>query len=338
MKTLIQNLVEITAPSGYEGPIRTVIADIVASLADEIRVDALGNLIARKANTQPGGLKIMLSAHMDEIGLIATHIDEKGFVRFQPLGGVGSLTCLGGRVRFLNGARGVIGSERLEDAQKVPQLERFYIDLGADHRDDCPVKVGDVAAFERPFLDLGKRIVSKAMDDRIGVAVLIECLRQLSSRKLQLPHDLFFVFSTQEEVGLRGATVSAYEVDPDLGLSVDVTASGDTPKGLVMEIGLGKGPAIKVRDGGMLSDPRVVRWMVDGAEQAVIPYQREILLGGTTDARAMQIARAGVPVGCLSIPCRYIHSPSEMVDYDDVQNGVRLLVELLSKPIELGAL
>ena len=132
--------------------------------------------------------------------------------------------------------------------------------------------------------------------------------------------------------------MASYGLDPDLGISVDVTGSGDTPKGMKMEVSLGKGPAIKVRDGGMLSDPRVVRWMIEGAEGAGIPYQREVLPGGTTDARAIQLARAGVPAGCLSIPCRYIHSPSEMVDYDDVVNGVRLLVELLSKPVELGSL
>jgi endoglucanase len=275
---------------------------------------------------------------MDEIGVIATHIDEKGFIRFQPLGGVGPLTCQGGRVRFLNGVQGVIGSERSEDAQGAPSLERFFIDVGVENRDACPVKVGDVASFERPFLDLGKRLVAKAMDDRIGVAVLMECLRQLATQEPHSPHELFFVFSTQEEVGLRGATVASYGLDPDLGIAVDVTGSGDTPKGMKMEVGLGKGPAIKVRDGGMLSDPRVVRWMIEGADRAGLPYQREVLPGGTTDARAMQLARAGVPAGCLSIPCRYVHSPSEMVDFDDVQNSVLLLVELLQKPIELGSL
>ncbi len=338
MKALIQTLVETTAPSGYEGPIRTVIQQSLASLADEVQVDALGNLILRKGQKQPSGLKVMLSAHMDEIGVIATHIDENGYVRFQPLGGVNPLNCQGGRVRFLNGVQGVIGGERSEDAQKVPPLERFYLDLGAGSRETCPVKVGDVAAFDRPFLDLGKRLVSKAMDDRIGVAVLMECMRQMAAQPTESPHELYFVFSTQEEVGLRGATVASYGLDPDLGIAVDVTGSGDTPKGMKMEVSLGKGPAIKIRDGGMLSDPRVVRWMIDGAEEAGIPYQREVLPGGTTDARAIQLARAGVPAGCLSIPCRYIHSPSEMVDYDDVVNGVRLLVALLGKPVELGSL
>ncbi|RMF47111.1 MAG: M20/M25/M40 family metallo-hydrolase, partial [Anaerolineae bacterium] len=191
--------------------------------------------------------------------------------------------------------------------------------------------VGDVAVFERTFLDLGERLVSKAMDDRISVAILIETLRQLEDT----PHQVYFVFSTQEEIGTRGAATAAYDVNPDIGLAVDVTLSGDTPKGYKMEVHLGKGPAIKVRDGGMLADPRVVDWMVRTAEAAGIPYQREVLLGGTTDARSIQVTRAGVPAGCLSIPCRYVHTPSEMVDYRDVQQSVQLLLALLRAPVTL---
>lgn len=331
MKSLIQKLVEAVGPSGYEGNVRDLVRAEIEGLADEIRVDALGNLLARKGQKSADGLRIMLSAHMDEIGVIATYIDEKGFARFTSIGGVRPANCIGGRVRFLNGARGLIYTERSEDPNRIPALEAMYIDLGADSREACPVKVGDLGVFERPFLDLGSRLVSKAMDDRISVAVLIETLRRLEST----PHELYFVFSTQEEVGLRGATTAAYGVDPDLGVAVDVTGSGDTPKGLRMEVGLGKGPAIKVRDGGMLSDPRVVRWMVNTAKAAGLPYQLEVLEGGTTDAKAIQMARAGVPAGCLSIPTRYIHSPSEMVDYNDVQNSVSLLIEMLSKPVTL---
>lgn len=331
MKELIQKLVESIGPSGYEQAVRDVVRAEVQDLADEIRVDALGSLIVRKGSKREGGARIMLSAHMDEIGVIATHIDEKGFVRFTTIGGVRPHTCIGGRVRFLNGARGLIGMERPEDATKLPTFDQLYIDVGATGRADCPVKVGDLAAFDRPFLDLGDRMVSKAMDDRISVAVMIEALKALKDT----PHEVFFVFSTQEEVGLRGATTAAYGVDPEIGLSVDVTGTGDTPRGGRMAVGLGGGPAIKVRDGGMLSDPRVVRWMVETAEKAGLPYQLEVLEGGTTDARAIQLTRAGVPSGCLSIPTRYIHSPSEMVDTNDVQNSVKLLVALLSAPVSL---
>jgi putative aminopeptidase FrvX len=331
MKELIKKLVEITGPSGYETAVREAVRAEIAGLVDDIRVDALGNLIARKGSKTADGQRIMLSAHMDEIGIIATHIDENGFIRFTSIGGVRVANCIGGRVQFINGVRGLIYLEKLENPSSQPAMDQLYIDVGASSRANCPVKVGDIAAFERPFLDLNGRLVSKAMDDRISVAVMIEALRVIQST----PHEIFFVFSTQEEVGLRGATTAGFSVDPDIALAVDVTMAGDTPKGIKMEVSLGKGPAIKVRDGGMLADSRIVRWMADTAEKAGIPYQLEVLEGGTTDAKAIQLVRAGVLAGCLSIPTRYIHSPSEMVDLHDVEQAVRLLVELVSNPIHL---
>jgi putative aminopeptidase FrvX len=341
MKSLIQKLVETTGPSGYEKVIRGVVRAEIEPYADEIVVDNLGNLIARKGKQSADGLRIMLAAHIDEIGLMVTHVDDNGFVRFSTLGGVRSLTCVGGRVRFLRqnehgeNIAGVINVERLDDPSRLPAIEKLYVDIGAASRKDCPLQVGDVAGFERPFLDLGKRLVSKAMDDRIGAAVLVETLRQMQTQSVQSPHEIYFVFSVQEEVGTRGATTAAYAINPDLGLALDVTASGDTPHGLRMAVGLGNGPAIKVRDSGMLSDPRVVDWMVRTAEKAHLPYQLEVLEMGSTDARAIQLSRAGIPAGCLSIPCRYVHSPSEMVDFDDVQNAVKLMAALLREPVEL---
>ena len=331
MKELIQKLVETPAPSGYEAKVRELIRAEITPLVDEVRVDALGNLIARKGRAGPHGMKIMLSAHMDEIGLIVTHVDENGFVRFTLLGGVQARNLPGGRVRFMNGAMGVIG-QQYHSESGGSGFEDMFIDVGAKNRKDCPVRLGDVAVFERPFIELGDRLIAKSMDDRIGVAVVIETLRQLDST----PHEISCAFSVQEEVGLRGAATAAFGIDPHLGLAVDVTATGDTPKDAKMDVSLGKGPAVKVRDGGMLTDPRVVGWMAHTAEKGRLPYQLEILEYGSTDARAIQVSRAGVPVGCLSIPCRYIHSPSEMVDYDDVQNAVRLLSALLSGPIDLG--
>lgn len=331
MKNLIEKLITTPGPSGYESQIREVVRAEVEAVADEIKVDALGNLIVRKApaKTAAGSKKIMLAGHMDEIGIIATHIDENGFIRFSNIGGVFPRYTPGGRVRFLDGTLGVIGTELISDPYKVPTLDKMFIDVGASSRENCPVKVGDVAVFERPFSDLGQRLVAKAMDDRIAVAVMVEALRRIK----KTPHELYFVFTVQEEVGVRGATTAAFAIDPDLGLAVDVTLTGDTPKGVKMEVSLGKGPAVKVKDAGMLADPRVVNWMVETAQKAKIPYQLEILERGGTDARAIQLSRAGVPAGCLSIPCRYVHSPSEMVDLGDVENSVKLLVELLSNPV-----
>jgi putative aminopeptidase FrvX len=332
MKPLIQKLVETQGPSGYETQIRAMVRDEVEAYADEIKVDALGNLIVRKGNGTAEGIKIMLAAHIDEIGVMVTQVDANGFIRFTTLGGVRPHTCIGGRVRFLNGSSGVINMEPLDDMTKMPALEQLYIDLGYSSSQDSLLRVGDVGTFERPFLDLGQRLVAKSMDDRIGAAVLIETIHQIKDT----PHQLYFVFSAQEEVGIRGATTAAFGIDPDLGLAVDVTGTGDTPRRtkVRMEVSLGKGPAIKVRDGGMLADRRVVDWMVAGAEKLKLPYQLEVLEAGSTDARAMQLSRAGVPAGCLSIPCRYIHSPSEMVDLEDVQQAVELLVELVSHPVK----
>jgi tetrahedral aminopeptidase len=335
MKSLIKKLVETASPSGYESPVRELIRAQVEPYADDIQVDPMGSLIIRKGQAGEGGRKIMLSAHMDEIGIMVTHIDENGFIRFIGLGGVNPLTCVGTRVRFLNGQAGVIYNERLDEPGKIPPLEKLFIDVGAAGKQQVSLRVGDVGVFDHSFADLGDRLVSKAMDDRIAVAVLLETLRVLSEEDHGSLHELYFVFSVQEEVGLRGATTAAFGVDPDLGLAVDVTRTGDTPRSAKMEVSLGKGPAIKVRDSGMLADPRVVDWMVRTAGQAGLPYQLEVLEGGTTDARAMQVSRAGVPAGCLSIPCRYVHSPSEMVDYNDVQNAVKLLVELLKNKFEL---
>jgi len=333
LKKLLQTLTETFGPSGYEDKVREIVRSEVESLADEIRVDALGNLIGRK---HPGKVtkdtkKIMVAAHMDEIGVMVSHVDENGFVRFSPIGGVFRRYVLGGRVRFLNGTQGVIGFDRLDNINELPTLDKVYIDVGATNKKDCPVKIGDIAAFDRTYSEFGNRLVAKSMDDRVGVLVAIETLRALKST----PHDVYFVFTTQEEVGTRGAATSAYGVDPDVGIALDVTPSGDTPNSLKMEMALGKGPCIKIQDVGMISDPRVVQWMIRAAEKNRIPYQREVLLIGGTDARAIQVARAGVPAGAISIPVRYVHSPSEMVDFSDVQNTVKLLTAVLRTPIDL---
>lgn len=331
MKPLIQKLTETFSPSGYESAIRQVIRAEVEPFADEIRVDALGSLIVRKGTQAKNGRRIMLAAHMDEIGLMVTHVDENGFVRFANIGFLRPQTMLSGRVRFANGVEGVVGLEVDLASTNLPGLEHAYIDVGATSPKDCPVKVGDVAAFERPFLDMGNRLVAKSMDNRISCAVLIETLRTLKAS----PHELYFVFTTQEEVGARGAGPSAFGIDPEVGLAVDVTPVGDTPKAKRASVRLGKGPGIKVKDVGMLADARIVEWMCSTAEKARIPYQREVLEIGSTDAHSIQLTRSGVRAGALSIPCRYVHSPSEMVDYGDVQNAVKLLLALLSKPLEL---
>jgi endoglucanase len=333
VKKLLQTLTETFGPAGYEDEVRQIVRNEVQSLVDEVSVDALGNLIVHKRPGKPmkEAKKIMIAAPMDEIGVMVNHVDKNGFVRFSPLGNVFRKYILGGRVRFLNGAQGVIGFDSLENVNELPALAKIYIDVGATSQKDCPVKIGDVATFDRPFIAFGDRLVAKSMDNRVGVLVAIEALRSLQAS----PYDLYFVFTTQSRLGGRGAVTSAYGVDPDIGIVLDVTPAGDTPNSQRTEIALGKGPCIKIQDAGMIVDTRIVNWMMRAAEKNKIPYQREVLLIGDSDASRIQLTRAGVPSGSISVPVRYIHSPSEMVDLLDVQNAVKLLTAVLHAPVGL---
>lgn len=330
MKDLLRQLTEAYGPSGREEEVRELVAREIEGLADSVTVSPMGSLHA-VLNPQ-GKTKIMVAAHMDEIGLVVSHIDEHGFARFQMIGGLNPQTLVGHRARFAGGFGAVIAIEDQVDWSKRAKLSDLYLDFGVSTAADCPARVGDLGSFDRPFTEIGARWIAKAMDDRVGVAVAIETMRRLR----RTPHQVQFAFTVQEEVGLRGARTSAYGLDPDVGIALDVTRTGDTPKGPKMAVELGKGPAIKVKDAQLLADPRVVDWMVSRAESARIPYQLEVLEGGTTDASMIQLTRAGVPSGCLSIPCRYIHTPSEMVDLDDVEGAVMLMTALLSRPIEFS--
>jgi endoglucanase len=323
VKDLIKKLVQAYGPAGNETVVREIIRAEVEPYVDEIRVDALGNLIARKRGD---GKKMMLAAHMDEIGVMVTHIDEKGFLRFYPVGGISPFTLLGNRVEFENGTIGVFGTEKLENPKDL-FMDKLFIDIGAKDKKEAEerVSLGDIAAIKREFSDLGKRIVSKAMDNRIACAVLIEALKSLETSM----YDIYAVFTVQEELGLRGARVAAYGITPDLGIAVDVTRTGDTPESLVMDVSLGKGPTVKIRDSSLLCTPAVRRFMEAVARTAGIPYQLEVLEMGGTDAGAIQLTKGGIPAGVMSIPCRYIHTASEMVDYEDCVNAVKLMHAIL---------
>ncbi len=328
MKEIIRRLTETYGPSGFEERIRATIRQEVEPLADEVRVTPLGSLVAVRRGTR-GGSRIMVAAHMDEIGVMVTYVDKKGFLRFTDIGGVFPIYCVGNRVVFEDGTIGVIGlQEKREDKSKIPPLSDLFIDVGAAGREDCPVGIGDAAVFVRPFVVQGRRLVAKAMDDRIGCAVLIEVMRRLKPG----PNEVHFVFTAQEETTLSGARTAAYSVAPDLAIAVDVTGTGDRPESRPAAVELGAGPAVKVQDSWMITHPRVRDLLISSAKAAGVPCQMEVMEHGTTDAAVMQLARAGVPSGCLSIPCRYIHSPSEVVDEGDVEGAVRVLLEALSRP------
>lgn len=266
MNDLIKKLVEAYGPSGFEDHMRGMIRPEIEKYADEISVDAMGNLIARKKGTGDG-LKVMIAAHMDEIGLMVSHITDDGFCRFTNIGGIYPHTLLGSRVQFADGRIGIIYSDRITDRSKVHGLDKHYIDVGASSKADCPVQVGDAVGFVREFLAQGKLLSAKSMDDRIGCVVAIEAMKRLQNT----PHDVYFVFSVQEEVGTRGAEAAANMLDPDVGIALDVTLAGDTPEPTPIAVDLGKGTAIKVKDSGMIAHTGLVRLMKNGPKKPTFP-------------------------------------------------------------------
>ncbi|NOZ72676.1 MAG: M42 family metallopeptidase [Chloroflexi bacterium] len=329
MKTLIAKLVDAIGPSGFENTIREVIREETAAWADEIWTDTMGNLYVRKAGTD-GGQRIMVAAHMDEIGVIVTQVEDSGLVRFANIGALLPKTLLGARVRFSNGAVGVISHDGGAKAEiqnsKLPDLHHWYIDVGASSEDNLPVHVGDVGVFAHSFVDLGQRAIVGGADNRIGCAVAIETLRRLQHQR----NEVIMVFTVQEEIGTRGARVAAYQLRPDLALAIDITPTGDAPKSeLTIAVDLGKGPAIPVADTRMISHPRLRQALVDVAVKEGIPHQVYVLTLGSTDAAAIEPARTGVITANLMVPCRYVHTPSELVDWQDVEHTVRLLTAFL---------
>lgn len=331
MRSLISKLTNSCAPSGYENGTRQMVIHELDGHYSGYKIDALGNLIVIiQGDAAPEARKkIMVAAHLDEIGVIVTHIDADGFVRFTQVGVLFPKFLLSARVRFSNGLVGVVSAEP-DVKLDQPTFDKFFIDVGLS-KEENPLRVGDVGCFIGDFIDLGKKVAAKSIDDRIGVAVAIEAIKKIKKPK----HDLYFVFTTQEEVGTRGAGTAAYGVDPDLAFAIDVTVAGDTPAYKNIDVHLGKGPAIKIKDFWMVSNQRIVRWMESTAQALAIPYQREVLLAGSTDARAIQVSRAGVPSGSISIPCRYVHSTVEMVDMDDVENAVSLITGMLMGDIKI---
>ncbi|SCZ01283.1 M42 family metallopeptidase [Alkaliphilus peptidifermentans] len=322
-KELLKNMCSIYSPSGNETAIRDFIVNEIKDYVDEIKIDPLGNLIARKKGP---GKKIMLAGHMDQIGLMVTFIDENGFLRFTNVGGLAPAITLSQRVIFENGIIGVIGSEKLESIKDL-NLDKLYIDIGASSQKEAEemVSIGDVCVYySEPIID-DKKVVSQALDDRIGCFIMIEALKALKDSE----NDLYFVFTVQEEVGIRGAKTSAYTINPDFGIAIDVTTTGDTPNAKKMAVKLGNGPAIKVKDNSILCHPVVKNTMIKRAKENDIKYQLEVLELGGTDSGAIHLTRSGIPAGVISIPTRYIHSNCEMCYLSDITGAIELTVKLV---------
>ena len=317
---LLIKLVQTASPSGNEENIQKIISDEIIDYVDSLYKDALGNLIAVKNGNDK---KIMFCAHSDEIGVIVTNIDENGFLRIAPIGGVDIHTSLYQRVEFLNGTKGVIAYD--ENVEKIEKLKfsHLYIDIGSNSAEETKKKVniGDVAVFSGETVISGDFITSKAMDNKIGVYVLINLIKSIKN----FENTLYFVFSTQEELGLRGAKTAAFGINPDIAIAVDVTDTGDTPNCKDFAVKTGRGPAIKIKDSSVLCSKKVCDYLKNIATENYIPYQLEILQAGGTDAGAIHISREGVLTGAVSIPCRYIHTPGETVNINDVENAIKLL-------------
>lgn len=313
---LLEKLVSCDSASGSEDRISKLIEEEIKDYVDEISRDALGNLIAHKKG---GGMKLMFAAHMDEIGVVVTFIDEKGFLRFSNVGGLYTKELVGRRVRFSNGITGVIYTE-LEN--KNIQMSKMYIDIGAKDKEDAEkkVSVGDTAVFDGGFVKNGTRIISKALDNRAGCYALIE-----AAKKIRTDNDIYFVFTTQEEIGLRGARTAAYAISPDAAVAVDVTDTGDTPEGEKIAAKLGGGAAVKVMDRSIICDSDIRCTLIELAKKNNILYQLEIMTDGGTDAGVIHLTKDGIKTGGISIPVRYIHTPSEMADESDISAAVELI-------------
>ena len=337
---LLKKLSDAHGLSGFEGNIKTIIRKELEGHIDEISEDRLGNLIAIKRGT---GLSIMIASHMDEIGLMVQYIDEKGFIKFVGIGGWFNPTLHTQRV-VLHGTKGpvsgVIGSKpphvmTPEDRKKEIKMEDLFIDLGATTAEEVAelgIEIGTPVTIEQELIQLANnRVTGKALDNRVGVLVLIETLK-----KMKTSMTVYAVFTVQEEVGLKGAKVSAYALHPDIAIATDVTIPGDHPGVTKKEasVEMGKGPVLVLASAsgrGLLSDTRLVSWLRSAGDKMKIPYQLEVGDGGNTDASIINLVRDGIPSIPLSVPSRYIHSPVEVVDLKDVESTIDLLVEALKK-------
>ncbi|MBM3124000.1 MAG: M42 family peptidase [Chloroflexi bacterium] len=330
MKPLIRQLTEALGPSGREDAVRSIILREVKSLADDVQVDALGNVTAYRKPARNGVAhsRIMVATHMDEIGLVVSHIDKEGFVRFDIPGSQHDGFPIGARVQFLNGVKGVVGREPSTGADASSKM---FVDVGISAASKHPLTVGEFGAHERYHMEMGNRLSANSLDARIGVAVLIEVMRRLNSTR----HAVYFSFTVQGRTHGRGIPPAAYGIEPEIGIIVGGSLAGDTPGKLKAPMVLGGGPCVMICDNAMTFSPVVVDWMIASAQKAHIPVQRGVLQEGAVEAMKLQACGNGVLTGGLLIPVRYLHSTSPMVDLKDIEYAVRLVKAMLVKPIPL---
>ena len=341
--SLAENLKKLSNACGVAGreeEVRNLMISFLKPHADEVIVDKLENVIAIKKGNK-NKPKVMLAAHMDEVGLMVKTITKDGFLQFTKMGGIDDRILLAQKVSVLTekaALPGVVGSkpphiQKEEERKKIVTFDEMFIDIGAENREDAKamgVKIGDPVAFDVQYVKIGKdTVMGKAFDDRAGCAVMIEVLKQLEKTDCTV----YAVGTIQEEVGLRGAATAAFGIDPDVGIALDVTIAGDVPgvREFDTSVKMGKGPALTVTDSGLVTHPKVLRWLIDTAAENKIEYQLETGFLGTTDAARISLTRQGVPSGTVSIPARYIHSPVGLISLKDAENSAKLAALAIQK-------
>ncbi|REG81702.1 M42 family metallopeptidase [Algoriphagus antarcticus] len=336
---LLKEICEIAGAPGFEKRVRDLVIGLVTPLADEVKIDNIGNVIAiKRGKRNPDGKRVMIAAHMDEIGFIITHIDENGFLRFHTLGGFDPKTLTAQRV-IVHGKKdlvGVMGSKPIhvmsaEEKTKLPKSTDFFIDLGMSKEEvEKCITVGDPVTRDRELIEMGDCVNCKSIDNRVAVFILIETLKQLENPA----YDVYATFTVQEEVGLRGANVAAHGIDPDFGIALDTTIAFDVPGAQAHErvTELGKGTAIKIMDAMTICDYRMVEFMKQTADKAKISWQPEILVAGGTDTAGVQrMGKQGAIAGAISIPTRHLHQVIEMAHKKDIADSIALLIACLEQ-------
>ena len=333
---LLKEIAEVAGAPGHEQRVREIVLREVTPLVDDITIDNMGNVYAIKKGKNDK--RVMVGAHMDEIGFIVTHIDDDGFVRFHTLGGFDPKTLTAQRV-IIHGTEdviGVMGSKPIhvmsvEERAKLPKTTDYFIDLGMDKEAvEKIVRIGNPITRERGLIEMGNCVNCKSLDNRLAVFILIESLRAL--KDVEVPYDIYGVFTVQEEVGVRGANVAALEIKPDFGFGLDTTIAFDVPgaKPEEMVTKLGDGTAIKIMDSSTICDYRMIKYMEGVAEKHKIKTQKEILTAGGTDTAGIQRMNPGGAIaGAISIPTRHIHQVIEMADKDDIRGSIDLLTNCL---------
>ncbi|GAX89735.1 M42 family peptidase [Effusibacillus lacus] len=329
MKELIMKLATASGPAGAEKHIREILTELLEPYVDRIETDVLGNLIARKKGATNNSKTVLLEANMDEPGIMSIHVDPQGFIRIVPVGELSPVRLIGERVRFTNRLWGVVGVEG-NKAPKDITFADLYVDIGAESQADAErrLPIGTAAVIDKGAFELGEnRVAGKSLDNRVGCAVIVDVISKLGDCE----HNLIVVLASQKEVGSRGIRTAAFNTNADFALSVGTAAAGDMPNAERSNLQLGRGPAIKVMDRGIVVPPAIKQILIDAAKRANIDFQLEISPEGTSDAGQILLTKGGIPTGAVSVPVRYRGTPAQVVDIRDVEQTSRLVLEALKK-------